>query len=951
MATPIFTWGSCNSESFAKLLHSVYTEVVHWRPNLFKLPQGNAGKAFVTELARLYAAFATGSALESVAMTAVIVLPILLLQKPSRSSKAKDHIACIERRLLLWRDGQLDDLLAEGRTLQERLSKLPSDRKKKDNVPADRLFANKMFQGKVKSALNLLTNKTRGGLLHLDDKINGPENEQSVRDVLREKHPSGKPANPGSLICDVPPTIHPVVFDSIDKGIVRSAALKASGAAGPSGLDAYCWRRLCTCFGPASSDLCQALADVAKRLCTSYVDPASIAPFVACRLIALNKNPGARPIGIGDTARRIIAKSVLMIISGDIQDAAGTMQLCAGQISGIEAAVHAVRSAFEDRSTEAVLLVDASNAFNTLNRKTALHNIRSICPTLSTILINTYRADSDLFMDGDVLHSSEGTTQGDPLAMPMYAVATIPLIKESNNHAKQVWYADDASATGKIADIREWWESMCTLGPRYGYFPKASKTWLITKNNFHSTAVAAFGDTDVQITTEGRPYLGSPIGTTEYIQSFTTEKVQDWLEELELLATFGITQPHAAHSAFTHGLVSKWSYLCRTTPDIGLLLRPLEASIRSTLIPAITDRPPPSDCERELLALPARHGGIALTDPTERSQAQYEASIKITSSLTEAILKQDPDYSIDIMSRQITGRHEVHALNRQKSDDAATILKHSLPCSLNRAMDLASEKGASSWLTTLPIEEFGFALHKGAFHDALALRYDWNPSRTPTNCACGKKFTVEHAFTCPKGGFPILRHNEIRDLTANLLTEVCHDVSVEPYLQPLTGEVLSGPSSIGQDGARLDIAASGCWGGRHERTYFDVRVFNPHAPSNRCANFSTCYRKHEKLKKNSYEQRIREVEHATFTPLVLAATGGLASEANNFYKRLASLLAAKWNNPYNSTLSWLRCRLSFSLLRSAIRCIRGARSSCGHALKSPASLDLVRSEANMNAPI
>jgi len=554
-------------------------------------------------------------------------------------------------------------------------------------------------------------------------------------------------------------------------------------------------------------------------------------------------------------------------------------------------------------------------------------------------------------MDGDVLHSSEGTTQGDPLAMPMYAVATIPLIKESNNHAKQVWYADDASATGKIADIREWWESMCTLGPRYGYFPKASKTWLITKNNFHSTAVAAFGDTDVQITTEGRPYLGSPIGTTEYIQSFTTEKVQDWLEELELLATFGITQPHAAHSAFTHGLVSKWSYLCRTTPDIGLLLRPLEASIRSTLIPAITDRPPPSDCERELLALPARHGGIALTDPTERSQAQYEASIKITSSLTEAILKQDPDYSIDIMSRQITGRHEVHALNRQKSDDAATILKHSLPCSLNRAMDLASEKGASSWLTTLPIEEFGFALHKGAFHDALALRYDWNPSRTPTNCACGKKFTVEHAFTCPKGGFPILRHNEIRDLTANLLTEVCHDVSVEPYLQPLTGEVLSGPSSIGQDGARLDIAASGCWGGRHERTYFDVRVFNPHAPSNRCANFSTCYRKHEKLKKNSYEQRIREVEHATFTPLVLAATGGLASEANNFYKRLASLLAAKWNNPYNSTLSWLRCRLSFSLLRSAIRCIRGARSSCGHALKSPASLDLVRSEANMNAPI
>ncbi len=117
-------------------------------------------------------------------------------------------------------------------------------------------------------------------------------------------------------------------------------------------------------------------------------------------------------------------------------------------------------------------------------------------------------------------------------------------------------------------------------------------------------------------------------------------------------------------------------------------------------------------------------------------------------------------------------------------EDQASTLKASLPSSLNRAMALASEKGVSSWLTTLPIEEHGFTLHKGAFHDALALRYGWNPSQTPTNCACGKSFTIDHAFTCPKGGFPILRHNEIRDLTANLLTEVCQDVNVEPPYNP-----------------------------------------------------------------------------------------------------------------------------------------------------------------------
>ena len=165
-------------------------------------------------------------------------------------------------------------------------------------------------------------------------------------------------------------------------------------------------------------------------------------------------------------------------------------------------------------------------------------------------------------------------------------------------------------------------------------------------------------------------------------------------------------------------------------------------------------------------------------------------------------------------------------------------------------MDLAQEKGASTWLTTLPIQEFGFALHKRAFQDALALRYNWQPLQVPSSCACGTKFSIELALSCPRGGFPSIRHNEIRDLTANLLTEVCNDVCIEPDLQPLSGEVLSGSSSNTQDGARLDIAVNGFWGGRFERTFLDVRVFNPHAPSNR---HPRCYRKHELEKKRQYE--------------------------------------------------------------------------------------------------
>ena len=92
-------------------------------------------------------------------------------------------------------------------------------------------------------------------------------------------------------------------------------------------------------------------------------------------------------------------------------------------------------------------------------------------------------------------------------------------------------------------------------------------------------------------------------------------------------------------------------------------------------------------------------------------------------------------------------------------------------------------------MASFPIEEFGFPLHKRAFQDAIALRYNWTPLQSPT-FGCGTKFSIDHALSWPKGGLPSIRHNEIRDLTANLLSEVCSDIQIEPNLQHPTGEIL-----------------------------------------------------------------------------------------------------------------------------------------------------------------
>ena len=504
--------------------------------------------------------------------------------------------------------------------------------------------------------------------------------------------------------------------------------------------------------------------------------------------------------------------------------------------------------------------MDASNAFNALNRQVALRNIRSLCPSIATILINTYRAPTDLFVDGSSLLSQEGTTQGDPLAVPMYAVATLPLIHSLPQDVDQVWYADDASASGSTHCLRAWWDEILNKGPAYGYLANSSKTWLITKPKHLASAEAAFLGTNVNITTEGRPHLGAPLGSTDYCAQFVRQKVSNWCTELRTLSSFAVTQPHAAYAVATHGLAGKWNYLARTVPSIGDLLQPLEDNIRTKLIPALT--------------------------PSKRAPDEHSASLQVTNPLTRLIAEKVQLYTYDACEEQMNAKTDIHSQRPSQQLVSASTLKPTLPSPLQRSMSLAQEKGASSWLTALPVMEFSFTLHKSAFRDALCLRYGWLPDRAPTNCDCGTNFSVEHALSCPKGGFPSIRHNEIRDLTAYLLSEVCNNVCTEPHLQPVTGEQLNGATANSQDRARLLMGSGEA------------------APS---APFSM----------SGLKQRIIDLEHSSFTPLVLSSTGGLGPAATFTYKRLATLLAGKWNQSYSSTMSWLRCRLSFSLLRSS----------------------------------
>ena len=241
-------------------------------------------------------------------------------------------------------------------------------------------------------------------------------------------------------------------------------------------MDADGWRRILASsqYGTASSDLQKAFAEVIKKLCIDEIHlnsegTTSIEAFTACRLIPLNKNPGLRPIDIGEVLRRIAGKVVIKISKNDVLKAAGSLQVCAGHESG---AIHSMHDIFQVEETEALLLIE--NAFNAINRKVMLRNISWNCPIIATYINNCYCSPANLFIiGGSNILSKEGTTQGDQIAMAAYALGVTPLLHffhefaSSHNHStKEIAFADDFTISGKISEIKEYWDLLTLKGQK-----------------------------------------------------------------------------------------------------------------------------------------------------------------------------------------------------------------------------------------------------------------------------------------------------------------------------------------------------------------------------------------------------------------------------------------------------------------------------------------------------
>ena len=260
--------------------------------------------------------------------------------------------------------------------------------------------------------------------------------------------------------------------------------------------------------------------------------------------------------------------------------------------------------------------------------------------------------------------------------------------------------------------------------------------------------------------------------------------------------------PRLLHAAVSRSLQFEWSFLQRVIPNCATAFVPLRDAIHHQFYPAVLDGPV-SEIEVQLFDLPARAGGLGISDPVESASVAFSSSLRSSAVLQAAISGQaefSPTIHLDVLD---TVHREASAARGERVQSALSALLTSVSPSTHRAIEKAVDFGVSGWLTVLPLSQYHFDLSPQQFCDALSLRYNQSLIVMPTSCdGCGAAFTLSHALDCRRGGLVIRRHNKIRDALGDLACLVYKDVVQEPVVCDSDAD---GPGLI------ADLGVRGVW--------------------------------------------------------------------------------------------------------------------------------------------
>ena len=712
-----------------------------------------------------------------------------------------------------------------------------------------------------------------------------PTDERTLR-LLKEKHPPSHP----DTIC--PPFQSSSSTLQVTSSLVLKAisSFPAGSAGGPDGLRPQHLKDLTMNREASDVELIDALTEFVNLILCGEILPAARPFFFGASLTALPKlDAGVRPIAVGCTLRRLVAKCAAFLVKDDMGSLLFPSQLGYGTPRGAEGAVHAARIYLSSLESGKLLLkLDFSNAFNTIRRDKMLSSTLAKSPGIFPFVHSAYSQSSILFFGDNIIESSEGVQQGDPLGPLLFCLSIHDMVSRIKSEFK-VFYLDDGTLGGTVDDVLEDLNAIETAAGELGLSLNHAKSEIFCADNSTEAEMLDKNPDLLVVNSDNACLLGSPIGGMASINSILQTKIQSLEVFKRNLTTL---HSHDALCLLRHAFsLPKVLYVLRTAPcfcssllsDFDVIQRSLLESICNIQL-----------SERSWLqaSLPVNSGGLGIRSAVMLAPSAYLASAAGSSCIIRSVLPthlSDALYPFHEEALQLwRGYHdqappESTTATQQKQWDLPvveasfqTLLRNADAKSSARLL-AAREKESGSWLTAPPISSVGLRLDDEVVRVAVGLRLG-SPLCIEHHCLhCGQLVDTSgtHGLSCRRSKGRIPRHSALNELVKRSLTSI----RVPSMLEPM--------GLFRSDGRRPDGITVIPWS-RGKALVWDVTCHDSFAPSN--LPFSSTKAGAVADRAASSKCRLYEelcLSHC-FVPIAIESTGVFSRDAAMFFRDLAN---------------------------------------------------------------